>query len=139
MIEQTLSIFKPDLVANSAHVASVFIRLLAIGLLPVRLKRIDLLSMGQVRALYKAHEGQPYYARNYDFMLSGPCVVMILEGERAVERLREIIGSTDPRRAQPGTLRRMFGTELPRNAIHATATAAEVDAEIKIFFDGVSP
>ncbi len=68
-------------------------------------------------------------------MISGPCVVMVLDGERAIERLREIVGSTEPMLAQPGTLRKMFGTELPRNAVHASASDKEAADEIRIFFN----
>ncbi len=133
MIERTLCIFKPDLVANSTHVASALVRLISIGLLPVRLDRV-VMTMAQAMRLYAGHDGQPYHRANLEFVASGPCMPMVLEGERAVDRLREIVGSTDPLRAQAGTLRRMFGTTLPRNAVHATATAAEVIEEIRIFF-----
>lgn len=133
MTERTLCIFKPDLAANEQHTASALIRLLAIGLLPVQLVRATM-TIAQAVQLYAAHDGQPYHRANVDFVASGPSVIMLLEGVRAVDRLREIVGTTDPLRAQPGTLRRMFGTELPRNAVHATATVGEVENEIRIFF-----
>jgi nucleoside-diphosphate kinase len=134
MMERTLCIFKPDLVAQPAHdIGHALHRLLGISLMPVQLQRLTM-TPAQAMRLYAASVGQSYYGRNIAFMTSGPCLVMVLEGERAVERLREIVGSTDPERAQQGTLRSIFGTELPRNAFHATATQAEVEDEIAIFF-----
>ncbi len=133
-MERTLCIFKPDLSASTGRVAQALIRLLAIELTPVRLERLTM-TYAQAARLYAAHEGQPYYRGNIDFMTSGPSWVMVLEGVRAVERLREMMGDTDPLRARPGTLRRLFGTELPRNAIHGTGTPAEAADEIRIFFE----
>ncbi len=132
-MSRTLCIFKPELTTDRKDIAHALLRLLAIDLIPVELNCMTL-TPAQVMRLYAAHEGQPYHRRNIEFMTSGPCMVMVLDGERAVERLREIVGSTDPKLAQPGTLRAMFGTELPRNAVHASASEAEAADEIRIFF-----
>lgn len=130
----TLCIFKPDLAANRHDVGHALLRLLAIDLVPMSLQYREI-TTSQAMRLYAAHEGQPYYRRNIEFVTSGPSIVMVLDGERAVERLREIVGATDPKLAQPGTLRAMFGTELPKNAVHASASDAEVEDEIRIFFN----
>jgi nucleoside-diphosphate kinase len=132
-MSRTLCIFKPDLAASRVNVAQTLVRLISIDLLPIRMQR-ETLSTPQALRLYAAHFGKPYNRRNIEFMTSGPSVVMVLEGERAVERLREIVGATDPKKAQAGTLRALFGSGLPQNAVHATATVAEVDDEIQIFF-----
>lgn len=131
----TLCVFKPDLSARH-DVAHALIRILAIDLVPIQLKRITM-TFAQAMRLYAAHEGQSYYRRNIDFVTSGPCVAMVLQGPHAVDRLRDIVGATDPKTAQPGTLRAMFGTVLPCNAVHASATEADVNDEIRIFFEGV--
>lgn len=133
-MSRTLCIFKPDLAANRHNAGQALMRLLAIDLVPSGLLLMDI-TIAQAMRLYAVHEGQPYYRRNIEFMTSGPCVVMVLDGEHAVERLREIVGSTDPKKAQPGTLRAMFGTELPRNAVHASASDKEAADEIRIFFN----
>jgi nucleoside-diphosphate kinase len=133
-MERTLCIFKPDLAARRANVAQALVRLIAVELLPVRMERMTI-STPQALRLYSAHFGKPHNRRNIDFITSGRSVVMVLEGESAVERLRDIVGATDPTKAQRGTLRATFGSELPRNAVHATATAAEVEDEIAIFFE----
>ncbi len=133
-MSRTLCIFKPDLAASRKDVAHALLRLLAVDLVPSALLLMDV-TFAQAARLYAAHEGQPYYRRNIDFMISGASVVMVLDGERAVERLREIVGSTDPKKAQPGTLRAMFGTEMPKNAVHASASDKEAADEIRIFFN----
>lgn len=133
-MSRTLCIFKPDLASKRIDTTHALLRLLAIDLVPVALKRVTL-TVAQAARLYAAHAEQPHYRRNIDFMTSGECVVMILDGVRAVERLRELVGSTNPFAAQPGTLRSIFGTTLPRNAVHATGSEAEVEDEIRIFFE----
>lgn len=132
-MSRTLCIFKPDLTANRANTTHALIRLLAIDLLPVQMRQM-VITVPQALRLYHAQFGQPHNRRNIDFMTSDLSRVMVLDGERAVERLREIVGVTDPKRAAPGTLRALYGTELPRNAVHATAAEHEVDDEIAIFF-----
>ena len=133
--ERTLCIFKPDLTARRADVAHALIRLLAVDLMPVAMRR-DVLSSGQARELYREHEGQPYFARNVDFMTSGVSTVLMLEGEQACDRLREMIGATDPAKAARGTLRSMFGSDLPRNAVHGSASVDVAKREILLFFGG---
>ncbi len=133
-MSRTLCIFKPDLAAKRHNVAHALLRLLAVDLVPTCLTLIDI-TFAQAARLYAAHEGQPYYRGNIEFMTSGVCMVMVLDGAKAVERLREIAGGTDPKLAQPGTLRAMFGTELPKNAVHASASDKEAADEIRIFFN----
>jgi nucleoside-diphosphate kinase len=133
-MSRTLCIFKPDLTADRRATAQALLRLLALDFVPTTLAFVQL-TKAQATQLYAEHEGRPYFARNIEFMTSGPSMVMVLDGEYAVERLRDVAGTTDPKTARPGTLRRLYGAGLPNNAIHATATEAEVEDEIKIFFD----
>lgn len=132
-MSRTLCIFKPDLTASHANTTQALIRLLAIGLLPVQMRQ-TVITVPQALRLYHAQFGQPHNRRNIDFMTSDLSCVMVLDGEDAVERLRAIIGSTDPQKAARGTLRALYGTELPRNAVHATAMSDEIEDEIAIFF-----
>jgi nucleoside-diphosphate kinase len=134
--ERTLCIFKPDLTGRHADVAHALIRIVAIDLLPVALRR-DVITMGQARELYRTHVGAPYFDRNVEFMTSGMSTMIVLEGERACARMRELIGATDPTKAARGTLRAMFGRELPRNAVHASASPVDARDEILLFFGGV--
>lgn len=133
-MSRTLCIFKPDLTGDRRATNQALLRLLAVDFVPTTLA-FTALTKAQAAKLYAAHEGQPYYKRNIEFMMSGPCIVMVLDGERAVERLRDLVGSTDPDKAQPGTLRRIYGKGLPDNAVHATGSEAEVEREISIFFE----
>jgi nucleoside-diphosphate kinase len=133
-MSRTLCIFKPDLAGSRAKTNQALLRLLALDFVPTNLM-LTQMTKDQAKRLYAAHEGQPYYRANIEFMTSGPCFAIVLDGVRVVERLREVVGSTDPKKAQPGTLRALYGTDLPRNAVHATATEAEVEDEIKIFYE----
>lgn len=139
-VERTLCILKPD-VAEKPASRAILIKLIAAALCPVRLQLMQL-TRTEVIKLYDAHSGRSYFARNVDFMTSGPCFVMVLEGEDAITRLRELVGPTDPDIARrtalgelkPWSLRALYGVELPRNAIHASATVEEAKREIAIFF-----
>lgn len=133
--ERTLCIFKPDLAVNLRHVAQALIQILALELTPVHLCRLTM-TRAQATQLYRAHVGQPYFDGNIEFVTSGPSYLIVLEGERACSQLRDAIGATDPARAQPGTLRAMFGTGLPQNAVHGSETPAAAALEITIFFQG---
>jgi nucleoside-diphosphate kinase len=131
MIEQTLCIIKPDVAMSRAP--EILVGIIAAGMTPVLLQRV-VMTPAQAARLYEAHVGQPYYAANIEFMVSGPSVAVVLEGEDACIRLRARIGSTDPRKAAHGTYRALYGTDLPRNAIHASENSRSASREIKIFF-----
>lgn len=132
-IERTLCIFKPDLAANLDNVARALFRVLALGLVPVQLRRATL-TRAQALELYRGHVGQPYFEPNVEFVTSAPSYLMVLEGEGACAWLREHLGATDPAKARSGTLRAVFGTGLPQNAAHGSATPAEAEREIALFF-----
>ena len=132
----TLCIFKPDLADSRINSGQAMLRLLAVDLLPINLV-LTRMTMTQAKTLYKEHEGQPYYGKNIEHVTSGLCMVMIIDAELAVERLRDLIGATDPTKARPGTLRAIYGKGLPNNAVHGSATEEDAIREINIFFEGV--
>ena len=136
--ERCLLILKPDLVANANNVASALIRVIshAPDLHLLVLQRLTM-TPAQAERLYEAHVGQPYHARNIAFVTSGPSIAMVFEGEEACKRMRKLAGPTDPRSnlgALQNSLRWQFGTELPRNAIHASENGRDAEREIGIFF-----
>jgi len=135
MIERTFCILKPDLTAKTRDVVAVLVRILGINLVPVRMLRTQM-TRAEALELYQEHEGQSHFEPNVAFVTSGLVYLIVLEGEAACARLRELIGSTDPTKAQRGTLRQLFGSELPRNAVHGSASPAEAAREIEIFFGG---
>lgn len=136
MRERTLCIFKPDLAARPASMRLALTDIISAGLLPIALKTTTL-TWSMAHWLYQEHEGRPYFEPNLHFVTSGPVVVMVLEGDDAVASLRQLMGPTDPKKASPATLRGHFGSELPRNAVHGSATVADAGREIKMFFGEV--
>lgn len=136
-LERTLLIIKPDVASTPEAVKAILIRVIAVDLLPIALQR-STMTTAQAERLYEAHVGQPYYARNVEFMTSGPSVQVVLEREEACPLLRYLIGPTDPKDRQGVLdkfgLRAQFGTDLPRNAVHASANTRDAEREIGIFF-----
>jgi len=139
MIEQTLCILKPDLVANSAAVASVLLRFMVQGLTPRHVRVLNPMTREQAEQLYVEHVGKSFYEPNIAFMTSGPSIAVVVASVlyNSVGLLRHEVGATNPKDARPDSIRFMFGTELPRNAVHASATLADAEREIVIFFPEV--
>ena len=131
-LEQTLSIIKPDAVGQNmiGNIIEYFERE---GLNVVAAKMIQLTS-DQAKSFYAVHKERPFFQELVDFMLSGPILVMVLEGENAVARNRQIMGATDPSKASPGTIRADFATSIERNAIHGSDSTANAKSEISFFF-----
>jgi len=132
MKEKTLGIIKPDGVARKL-IGRVLERLEEAELRIVALKMIKL-SKDQAKGFYRVHEGKPFYESVTDFMSSGPCVVMVLEGESAIERYRALMGATDHRKAAEGTIRRDFATDIEKNVVHGSDSQATAEYEIGYFF-----
>ncbi len=132
MIERTLSIIKPDAVgagrtgAILAHLEKEGFRLLAVKELR--------LSTGQAEAFYAVHRERPFYDALVRFMTEGPVVLAALEREEAVSHLRKTMGATDSRKAEPGTIRSLYGTDIERNAIHGSDSPENAAREIAFFF-----
>ncbi len=134
-IERTLSIIKPDGVEKGV-VGRVISRFETAGLKPVAI-RLERLSQAQAEGFYAVHKARPFFADLVKFMTGGPVVLMVLEGENAVARNREVMGATDPKKAAEGTLRKDFATDIEKNTVHGSDSADNARVEIAYFFPEV--
>ncbi|MBI5502228.1 MAG: nucleoside-diphosphate kinase [Deltaproteobacteria bacterium] len=131
-IERTLSIVKPN--ATARNLVGAIVKLLEEGGLRVVAMRMTRLSLAQARAFYEVHKARPFYGDLVEFMCSGPVVPMVLEGENAIQRNREIMGATDPGKAAPGTIRKLYGDDVQANAVHGSDAPETAASEIAFFF-----
>ncbi|KAB7676490.1 Nucleoside diphosphate kinase [Plesiomonas shigelloides] len=131
-LERTFSIIKPDAVAKNL-IGAIYSRFEAAGLRIVAAKMLHL-SSEQAAGFYAEHQGKPFYDDLVSFMTSGPIMVQVLEGEDAIRRHREIMGSTNPAQAQAGTLRANYAESMSRNAVHGSDAPASAEREIAYFF-----
>lgn len=131
-IERTLSIVKPDAVAKGA-IGGVLHKLEEAGLRIVA-TRMTHLTEAQARAFYAVHKERPFYGDLVKFMTSGPVVVSVLQGENAIARNREVMGATDPGKADEGTIRKLYGEGIERNAVHGSDAPETAANEIAFFF-----
>jgi nucleoside-diphosphate kinase len=132
VIEQTLAIIKPDAVSRGL-IGKILARLEEQGF-RLRALRMVQLSKQTAQAFYQVHAERPFYESLTIYMSSGPVVPMLLERENAIQRLRDLMGATNPEQAAPGTIRRDYGENIERNAIHGSDSAATASAEIAFFF-----
>jgi nucleoside-diphosphate kinase len=132
MIERTLAIIKPDAVKKRI-VGKIVDRIEEEGFQIVELKMVRLAKDG-ARGFYAVHKGKPFFEGLTDFMSSGEIVVMALERENAIAHWRQVMGETDPARAQIGTLRRTYGFSIERNAVHGSDAPQTAETEIGYFF-----
>jgi nucleoside-diphosphate kinase len=132
MIERTFAMLKPDAVMRGL-IGQVISRLEASGLKVVAMRMLKV-DRQTAERLYEVHKGKPFYDGLIEYSMSGPVVAMILEGEDAVRRLRQVIGATDPAKAEPGTIRRDFGIGIRENVIHAADSPENAEREMRIFF-----
>jgi len=132
MIERTFTMIKPDAVERGLT-GQVIARLEAKGLKVVAMRMIKI-DNKMAKKLYEVHKGKPFYGGLIEYAMSGPVVTMVLEGEDAVRRLRQVIGATDPSKAEPGTVRRDFGITVLKNVIHAADSPENAEREMRIFF-----
>ena len=131
-MERTLTILKPDSV-GAGKAGAILAHLEKEGFRFVGLRRTRL-SREQARAFYAVHRERPFYEALVKFMTEGPVVVAALERENAVAHLRRTMGATDSRKADPGTVRQLHGTDIERNAIHGSDSAENAAKEIAFFF-----
>ena len=131
-IEQTLSIIKPDAVSNG-YVDEICTRLTDSGLSIIEKKRLHL-DNEKAEGFYIEHKGKPFFEDLVKFMTSGPIQVQVLEGEDAIARYREVMGSTNPQEAAPGTIRADFAVSIDANAVHGSDSAESAKREIDYFF-----
>jgi nucleoside-diphosphate kinase len=131
-IERTLTIIKPDAVARNA-IGQIIARFEAAGLTVLGAKFVRL-SRDQAAGFYAVHKARPFFASLCAFMTQGPVMPMVLEGEGAIVKLRDIMGATDPAKAAPGTIRRDFASSIEANAVHGSDSPESAAFEIEYFF-----
>lgn len=134
-VERTLAIVKPDAVAKGV-VGRILTRIEEAGFRIVGAKLVHLTD-GQARAFYAVHRDKPFFASLASFMTQGPCLVMVLEGEGAIRRWRDLMGATNPAHAAPGTIRREFATSIEANAVHGSDGPETAAFEIPFFFSAL--
>jgi nucleoside-diphosphate kinase len=132
-MEQTLSIIKPDGVARGL-IGKMIQRIEGLGLKIVAMKLVHM-TPAQAQGFYAVHRARPFFEGLTTFMSSGPAVVMVLQGENAIARWRELMGATDYRKAAEGTLRREFATDIEKNVVHGSDGPDTAAFEIGYFFN----
>ncbi len=135
--ERTLTIIKPDAVA-AGHVGEI-IKMFEANRFAIVAARLVNLSKKEAEGFYAVHRGRPFFESLTKFMSSGRALVMVLEGENAIARLREVMGATNPAHAAPGTVRKLYATSIERNAVHGSDGPETAAFEIGYFFPDVEP
>jgi nucleoside-diphosphate kinase len=133
--ERTFSIIKPDAVANR-HIGDILAILEKEGFRILGLRRTRL-SAPEAEGFYAVHRGKPFFTSLVKFMTSGPIVVMALERDDAVRKLREVMGATDPAKAADGTIRKLFAENIERNCIHGSDAQDTAATELNYFFRAI--
>ncbi|TKX32588.1 nucleoside-diphosphate kinase [Campylobacter aviculae] len=131
-MERTLSIIKPDAVKKN-FIGKILDRFESNGLKIIALKKLQL-TKEQAENFYAIHKERPFFKDLVNFMISGPVVISILEGENAVLKNRELMGATNPKEAQPGTIRADFAESIDANAVHGSDSLENAKNEIEFFF-----
>lgn len=131
-VERTLSIIKPDAVAKNV-IGKIISRFEDAGLAVVA-GRMMQLTREQAEGFYAVHRERPFFGELVGFMISGPVFVQVLEGENAIAKNRDLMGATDPKKAEPGTIRADFADSIDANAVHGSDSAENAAIEIDYFF-----
>jgi nucleoside-diphosphate kinase len=135
MLQRTLTIIKPDGVQQRvvgkviSHFEEAGFRLVA--------ARLVHLTRAEAEGFYAVHKERPFFQSLTAFMSSGPCIPMVLEGEDAITRLRTLMGATDPAKAEAGTLRKLYASNVERNIVHGSDSPESASTEIRYFFSGM--
>ncbi|MFZ2648645.1 MAG: nucleoside-diphosphate kinase [Burkholderiaceae bacterium] len=135
-LERTLSIIKPDAVANNV-IGQIIARFESAGLKVAAAKMIHL-SRGQAQSFYAVHKARPFFNALVDFMISGPVLIQVLEGDNAIAMNRDLMGATDPKKATKGTIRADFAASIEANAVHGSDSPEAAATEIGFFFPGMN-
>ena len=135
-IERTLSIIKPDAVAKIV-IGQIYARFEAAGLKVIAAKMVHL-SQTEAEAFYGVHKARPFFKDLVSFMISGPVMIQALEGEGAVLKNRDLMGATDPKKADAGTIRADFADSIDANAVHGSDAVETAKEEIAFFFAGLN-
>ena len=135
MSEHTLAIIKPDAVKKNA-IGDIIARYDTAGLRPVAIRMMSL-SKSIAEGFYAVHKARPFFDSLCTFMSSGPVVVLVLQGDNAIKKNRELMGATDPAKADAGTIRKAHGTNIEFNAVHGSDSPETAKFEIGYFFPGM--
>jgi nucleoside-diphosphate kinase len=135
-VERTLSIIKPDAVAKNV-IGQIYTRFEAAGLRIIAAKMAHL-SRGEAEAFYAVHKGRPFYNDLVSFMVSGPVMIQVLEGEGAIAKNRELMGATDPKKADKGTIRADFADSIDANSVHGSDAPETAAVEMAFFFPAMA-
>ena len=131
----TFSIIKPNAVRTGK--TGPILAMINEGGFEISAMRMVKLTLAQAESFYSVHKGKPFFDGLIEFMTSGPVVVMILRRENAVDQFRKLIGATDPAKAEPGTIRRIFAVSVQMNAVHGSDSVENAVSEANFFFSGV--
>ena len=135
-VERTLSIIKPDAVAKNV-IGQIYARFESGGLRIVA-ARMAQLSLAEAEAFYAVHRGRPFFDDLVSFMVSGPVMIQILEGEDAIAKNRQLMGATDPKKAEKGTIRADFADSIDANAVHGSDAPETAAIEMAFFFPAMN-
>jgi nucleoside-diphosphate kinase len=131
----TFSIIKPDAVRTGK--TGPILAMINEGGFEIAAMRMVKMTLPQAESFYSVHKGKPFFDSLIEFMTSGPVVVMILRHENAVDQFRNLIGATDPAKAEPGTIRRTFAVSVQMNAVHGSDSVENAIREADFFFSGI--
>lgn len=134
-MERTLTIIKPDAVA-AGHIGDI-IKIFEANQLKVKAARLVNLSKKEAEGFYAVHRGKGFFESLTTFMSSGPALVMVLEGDGAIARLRQLMGATNPANADEGTIRKLYAENIEHNAVHGSDAPETAAFEISYFFPGI--
>lgn len=132
-LERTLSIIKPDAVGKN-HIGEIISRFEKAGLKVIAAK-MKHLSKEDAEGFYAVHQGRPFFNDLVNFMITGPVLVMVLEGDNAIAKNRDIMGATDPKKAAPGSIRADLASSIDENAVHGSDAVETAQVEIRYFFN----
>jgi nucleoside-diphosphate kinase len=135
-IERTLSIIKPDAVAKNV-IGQIYSRFEGAGLKIVA-ARMAQLSQAEAEGFYAVHSARPFFKDLVNFMISGPVMIQVLEGENAIAKHRDLMGATDPKKAEKGTIRADFADSIDANAVHGSDAPETAAAEVAFFFPAMN-
>lgn len=135
-IERTLSIIKPDAVAKNV-IGQIYSRFENAGLKIVAARMVQL-SRAEAEGFYAVHAARPFFKNLIDFMVSGPVIIQVLEGENAITKHRDMMGATDPKKAEIGTIRADFADSIDTNAVHGSDAEETAKTEIAYFFPALN-
>ena len=135
-LERTLSIIKPDAVAKNV-IGKIYSRFETNGLKIIAARMLQL-SRAEAEGFYAVHKGRPFFKDLVEFMISGPVMVQVLEGESAIAKNRELMGATDPKKADKGTIRADFADSIDANAVHGSDAVDTAKVEIGYFFPALN-